>query len=318
MYGYANSYDKSGKIVEVIRAHKDLFPDSKCTQIFLKNPSKVDFSKLSQDKIAELTKEIALDPTCHVYIHSPMNINLARDVEKAYGINLLVSDLFIANQIGAKGVVVHMGKTNINKVKIDDQVGLENMYKSIEITMNEYAAKCKAADVPMKTKLLLETAAGQGSELCYDIAQLAAFWNTLNTRMNTVLIDFCIDTCHIFAAGNDISNDPQGFIDKWEKLITWDRVGLIHLNDSKDVCGAKKDRHELLGKGHIGRNGLSVIIKKAFEKNIPMVMEIEYSFYKDKDGNERDEQMEFLSKLHTEQCNTVKGREANNVTPPAF
>ena len=99
--------------------------------------------------------------------------------------------------------------------------------------------------------MLLEPTAGQGQSLCSTLDELDEYLHRLEHHPR---LGLCIDTCHSFAAGHDLAADGgmNDFLDHLEKLRGGVPVGLIHLNDSLDVVGAKKDRHATIGEGHIG------------------------------------------------------------------
>ena len=85
----------------------------------------------------------------------------------------------------------------------------------------------------------------------------------------------CVDTCHVFSAGYDLTtpNKVKEFIKLYDAMIGWKYVDLIHLNDSKTVLNSHRDRHASLGDGYIGINGLSSFIKFVYNANIPIILE---------------------------------------------
>ena len=140
--------------------------------------------------------------------------------------------------------------------------------------------------------VLLETTAGQGSNLGYRFEQLRFIMDLVafNER-----IGVCLDTAHIFAAGYDIKA-PSGFdkvLDEFERVIGIKSLKAVHLNDSKKTCGSRVDRHELIGKGEIGIEPFRYLMNKRELASVPMILETP----KDKDYTEDIENLALLRSL---------------------
>jgi len=123
-----------------------------------------------------------------------------------------------------------------------------------------------------KVCLLLETTAGQGTNLGYTFEQLAYMIDRVEDKKR---VGVCLDTCHIFAAGYPII-DPKDYkktIKHFDDVIGLDRLKIIHVNDSLKEFGSKKDRHEHIGKGHIGLDGISNFVNDKRLAKVPMVLE---------------------------------------------
>ena len=122
----------------------------------------------------------------------------------------------------------------------------------------------------MNTTVLLETMAGKGSEVGKTFEELREIIDrtTLNDKLGV-----CLDTCHIWDGGYDIVNDLDGVLTKFDKIIGLDRLKAIHFNDSKNECGAAKDRHEKLGQGFIGMEAMKRIALHPALQNLPFILE---------------------------------------------
>ena len=83
----------------------------------------------------------------------------------------------------------------------------------------------------------------------------------------------CFDTCHVFDSGYDIVNDLDGVLEKFDNIIGIDMLKAVHLNDSKNLCASKKDRHEKIGNGNIGMKTFSKIVNNTYLKNLPFILE---------------------------------------------
>jgi len=119
-----------------------------------------------------------------------------------------------------------------------------------------------------KTKVLLETMAGKGSEVGGRFEELKLIMDKSGKDLGV-----CLDTCHVWDAGYDIVNRLDYVLDEFDKIIGLDNLCAIHLNDSLNDLGAKKDRHAKIGEGKIGLKGISGIINHKALKNKPFILE---------------------------------------------
>ncbi len=126
--------------------------------------------------------------------------------------------------------------------------------------------------IPDDVVICLETMAGKGSEIGYQFEQLAEILSKLNQKEN---YGVCLDTCHISDAGYDVS-DFDAVLDEFDHIIGLKHLHVIHLNDSKNPRGARKDRHENIGKGTIGLETLKAIANNPRVSHIPKILETPY------------------------------------------
>lgn len=120
------------------------------------------------------------------------------------------------------------------------------------------------------TTVLLETMAGKGSEVGKTFEELREIIDRVELKDK---IGVCLDTCHVWDGGYDIVNDLDGVIASFDDVIGLDRLKAIHLNDSMNVCGAHKDRHQKIGQGEIGLDALVRVINHPALKNLPFYLE---------------------------------------------
>lgn len=219
-------------------------------QIFLAGPlqSKINIKK----EELEEAHQIVDDKDISMFIHSSYLINLCQEpgAKADYLVKLLIKNLECGVAMGAKGVVVHVGKS----LEMDRDKALQNMMVNMAECL-EYATE--------ECPLLLETPAGQGTETLTSYTEFMEFVKV----MDDPRLKICIDTCHIFAAGHD----PVSYIEKAMK--EGDYVRLIHYNDSKGKCGCCVDRHALPCCGEIGGDTMIRIAEVCSEAGIPMVYE---------------------------------------------
>ena len=134
------------------------------------------------------------------------------------------------------------------------------------------------------TTILLETMSGKGREVGRDFAEIRAIIDATESKLGVgpqtlkpsdpqALIGVCLDTCHVWDGGYDIVNDLDGVIAEFDRVVGLDRLKAIHLNDSMNVLGAHKDRHEKIGKGKIGLDALMRVVNHPKLKDLPFYLE---------------------------------------------
>jgi len=191
--------------------------------------------------------------TNNVYVHSPYIINLSMEPGSMddYGVTLLVKNLDYARRIGLKGVVVHVGKA----VKRPELEALANMRANLLKAMDSATPSCP---------ILLETPAGQGTELLTDYDEFLDFVESFKDER----LRACIDTCHVYATGYCPYEYVKGCLEDHRPLLK-----LVHFNDSHGLCSSCIDRHAFIGTGHIGLETMTKIAVLCKEKGIDMVVE---------------------------------------------
>ena len=120
------------------------------------------------------------------------------------------------------------------------------------------------------TTVLLETMAGKGSEVGSRFEELAEIIDRVNLKEK---MGVCLDTCHVSDAGYDIIGDPDGVLDEFDRIIGLNRLKAIHVNDSLNPPGARKDRHACIGQGQIGLDAIVKFINNPRLKGLPMILE---------------------------------------------
>ena len=120
------------------------------------------------------------------------------------------------------------------------------------------------------TKILLETMSGKGTEIGRNFNEIKAIIDGVNLNEH---IGVCLDTCHIFDGGYDIVNNLDNVLAEFDDVIGLDKLCAIHLNDSKNILGSHKDRHEKIGLGNIGLDAIGNIINHEKLKNLPFLLE---------------------------------------------
>ena len=144
------------------------------------------------------------------------------------------------------------------------QQGAEKRIELIAETLNAIL------DPSQRTTVLLETMAGKGSEVGRSFEEIRAI---IDRVVLSDKLGVCLDTCHVHDAGYDIAGDLDGVLTRFDAVIGLDRLKAIHLNDSKNPPGSHKDRHEVIGAGHLGLEALSRITRHPALRHLPFCLE---------------------------------------------
>ena len=143
--------------------------------------------------------------------------------------------------------------------------------QGIDAGVEQIAAMLNAVLWPeMRTTVLLETMAGKGSEVGGRFEELRAIIDRVELSDR---IGVCLDTCHVHDAGYDIVNDLDGVLTAFDRVIGLERLKAVHVNDSKNPIGARKDRHEKLGEGCIGLEALMRVVNHPALRELPFLLE---------------------------------------------
>jgi len=231
-------------------------------QIFSKNQTRW-ISKPLSDKDVEKFKESWKNSAIkEVVIHGSYLINLASPdpvvLEKSK--NAFRDEVERAEQLGIRYLIFHPG----SHLKTGEETGL----KKIAESLNRVIEKTPNYSV----RQLLETTAGQGTNLGYKFEQLATIIDFVEDKNR---VGVCLDTAHIFAAGYDIRN-RENYEDTWktfEKILGMDILYAIHVNDSKKEMGSRVDRHENIGEGLIGEETFRLMMNDPNLEMIPKILE---------------------------------------------
>ena len=231
-------------------------------QVFASNPrgwampdANPEADKAFRDKALELDIE--------TYVHAPFLINLGSPTPSTYE-NSVASTAYSlkrGREIGSQGVVIHTGSAV-------DENHVDKAWKQINKGMMPLLKKLTDED----PWLLLEPTASQGQSLVKKLDDLTKYFDALEWHPK---VGVCLDTCHVFAAGHDIAKKGgmTETLDLLVSLVGIERIQLIHANDSMDVCGALKDRHQNLGDGEIGIKPFEELLAHPAVKTAPLILE---------------------------------------------
>ena len=205
----------------------------------------------------ELMKENNMDLE-NIIIHAPYIVNLGNTANFDFSVSFLKEELYRANQLGIKNVVLHPGAS----VSYPKKEAMNNIIDGLNLIL----------DNNIDTTICLETMAGKGTEIGSSIEDLKTIINGVKFKNK---IGVCLDTCHLSDSGVDISKFDE-YLDLFDSEIGLSYIKCIHINDSKKDINSHKDRHENFGYGTLGFDNLINIIYNERLKDIPKILETPY------------------------------------------
>ena len=233
--------------------------------MFTKNQKQWSAKPLTADEIAQFRAAVADGGFSPDYIlpHDSYLINLGNADPEKRGRSLasFTEELVRASQLGLKYVNFHPG-SHLKEITEEECLDL------IAGSVNQALADPATGNV----MAVIEATAGQGTNVGYRFEHIARIIEGIEDKTR---VGVCIDTCHIFAAGYDIST-ASGFenvMSEFDRIIGMKYLRAMHLNDAKKPCGSRVDRHECLGKGCIGMEGFKYIMQSPYFEKMPLVLE---------------------------------------------
>ena len=239
-----------------------------------------------------LMKEHNIDYS-KVIVHAPYIINLCNEEKFEFSVNFLTEEVNRCNQLGVRYLVLHPG----SHVGLGVEKGIENIIKGLNMVFTNEGKENNII-------ILLETMAGKGSEVGSKLEEIKTIIDGVEDKKH---IGVCLDTCHLSDGGYDIENFDE-FLDNFDKLIGINKIGCVHVNDSKNEKGAHKDRHENFGFGNVGFNTLLNVIYNERLENVPKILETPYV---DKDYPPYKYEIEMIKnkKFDKDLLEKIKGQE---------
>ncbi|AYC29595.1 deoxyribonuclease IV [Paenisporosarcina cavernae] len=198
----------------------------------------------------------------NIVVHAPYIINIGNSVKPEtfeLGVEFLQKEIQRTAALGASQIVLHPGA----HVGAGADIGIKKIIEGLNEVLSQ--------DYPVQ--IALETMAGKGSECGRSFEELAEIIDgvTHNERLSV-----CFDTCHTHDAGYPVKEDFDGVLEEFDRVVGIDRIKVLHVNDSKNVRGAAKDRHENIGFGEIGFDALLKIVHHPQLMHVPKILETPY------------------------------------------
>lgn len=229
--------------------------------LFCKNQRQWEAKPLEQSEILKFKQnlKIANISPNHILPHDSYLINLGHpdEILRQKSLNAFIDEANRAEILGLKLLNFHPG-SHLKLISEDEC--LKNIANSINYAIN----------LTSNIKFVIENTAGQGSNLGFTFEQIAKIISQIKNQKR---IGICLDTCHLFAAGYDIKSDYSGVMKEFDRIIGYDFLSGMHLNDAKSTLNSKVDRHESLGVGNIGLDTFRQIMQDSKIDEIPMILE---------------------------------------------
>ena len=225
---------------------------------FTRNPRSFKDRKVSMEDVRRLELRLKEESFGPLVAHMPYTINLCSEKEdlREVSLRILKEDILLMNELPSNYLNFHPGS---------------RLSQSLETAIDEIAyALNEALPYADKTTVLLETMAGKGSEVGSKFQELKAIIDKVKDNRK---LGVCLDTCHVFDGGYDIKDHLDDVLDEFDRIIGLDRLKAIHLNDTKNVLGSHKDRHERLGQGNLGKEAILRIIHHPKLQGLPFILE---------------------------------------------
>ncbi|MCM3394103.1 deoxyribonuclease IV [Cytobacillus oceanisediminis] len=252
----------SGKKMLLAASEEAVSYGSNTFMIYTGAPQNTRRKKIEDLNIEAGLKHMAEHGIADIVVHAPYIINIGNTSNPStfeLGVNFLRSEIDRTEAIGAKQIVLHPGA----HVGAGTEAGIKQIVEGLNEVLNGEE----------NVQIALETMAGKGSECGKSFEELAMIIEGVNYNNH---LSVCFDTCHTHDAGYDIVNDFDGVLEEFDKIIGLDRLKVLHINDSKNERGMRKDRHANIGFGHIGFSALNYIVHHPQLQDILKILETPY------------------------------------------
>lgn len=258
----------------VERAHE---AGCEVVQIFSKNNNQWRAKPITESEIEKFRDALEATGVTHPIAHTSYLINLASPDETLWqkSVDALVVEIQRGEQLGLNGVVLHPGA----HTTASQEDGIANVVRGLD------AMHRLVGDV--RCRCLLETTAGQGSNLGWRFEQLGTMFDGVREPDR---LGVCVDTCHIFAAGYALqeAEDYERTMEEFDRFVGIKRIEAFHLNDSKRELGSRVDRHQHIGRGELGLEPFGHLMNDRRFRSVPMYLETPK-------GTENDEDLDQIN-----------------------
>lgn len=231
-----------------------------CCQFFISPPQQWAKTPHLEQEIQDFkvrANEFKIYPS---FIHGTYLLNLATqnlmNLEKA--IDWLIYALDLAEKLGAGGVIFHTGSHGGR--------GFEAVQRQIIDALKQILEKSNSKNA----YLVLENSSGGGGSVGANFSELGQIIKNVGSKR----VKICIDTCHAYTSGYDIKNKLDEVLGEFDKEIGLENLVVLHANDCKFELGSKKDRHENIGEGFLGKDGFKRLLTHPKLKNLPFILEV--------------------------------------------
>lgn len=227
-------------------------------QFFTRNPRGGAMKKIDEEDMRLFNAFLLENDFGKIVAHAPYTLNPCSDKEyvREFGRNVIKEDLEIMDMMPGNIYNFHPG-SHVGQ-------GLDVGIRYTTDLLNEVLSE------DMTTIVAIETMAGKGTEIGRNFSEIKRIIDGVDFNEK---VGVCLDTCHVFESGMDIREGIDEILLNFDREIGLEKLVALHLNDSKNECGARKDRHELIGKGSIGLETFSEVVNDERLKKLPLILE---------------------------------------------
>lgn len=238
---------------------------------FPRNPRGGRSKPVTQEDIRALRELIGGHHFGKLVVHGAYTMNpcSAKEDVRANTAEMMRDDLLLLQSLPGNYYNFHPGSHTGQGM----ETGIRQIAETLCSVINQVE---EISGMPLTNRILLETMTGKGSEVGGRFEDLRAVIDEAAGMEGDGILSklgVCLDTCHIWDGGYDIAGDLDEVLEEFDRIIGLDRLCAVHLNDSKNVCGAKKDRHEKLGQGMIGAEALKNVVQHPVLQGLPFILE---------------------------------------------
>ncbi len=230
-------------------------------QVFTRNPQGWKFGDLDPDQVEKFREKLGQSKISPVVDHMPYLPNLSCPEDEIYAKSVasFAAEVDRCGTLGISYLVVHLG-SHLGKGR---EVGLERISSALSL-----AAKRAKGEL----RILLENMAGTKNSMGSNFQEIREILDSVKRRER---LGVCLDTCHLYAAGFDVQSERgvQQTMARFNEVVGFDTLKVVHLNDSKGGLGSGLDRHQNIGKGYIGEKGFRAILHHPAVKELPLILE---------------------------------------------
>ena len=238
---------------------------------FPRNPRGGRSKEVTPEDIAALRSLIKENNFGPLVVHGAYTMNLcsAKEEVRTNSLEMITDDLVKLQQLPGNFYNFHPG----SHTGQGTETGIEQIADGLVTAITETERR---TGTELANTVLLETMTGKGSEMGGTFEELRVIIDRAAEIADgrlTAKLGVCLDTCHVWDAGYDIVNDLDGVLAEFDRVIGLEFLKAIHINDSKNDCGARKDRHEKLGQGVIGAEALKRVVRHPLLQGKPFILE---------------------------------------------
>ena len=249
----------SGKDMLLAASTEAVSYDANTFMIYTGAPQNTRRKKIEDLNIEAGRRHMEMNGITEIVVHAPYIINIGNTTNPdtfELGVRFLRSEIERTEALGATQIVLHPGA----HVGAGTELGIKKIIEGL----NEVLTGKE------QIQIALETMAGKGSECGKSFEELAMIMDGVNYNDK---LSVCFDTCHTHDAGYKIVEDFDGVLNEFDRIIGIDKLKVLHINDSKNSIGMRKDRHENIGFGHIGFEALNYVVHHPQLQDVPKILE---------------------------------------------